>query len=93
MEKIDQYSFEDGMRTYRNTLNVFRHKLEEFEDVFAHLPTYDEENLRSQLRTAEESILNVWRQQPVELPTVRKGTSERSANKNNPLLVAMGKNA
>lgn len=32
LEKIDPQSFEEGMRAYRNTLNVFRHKIEEFDD-------------------------------------------------------------
>jgi hypothetical protein len=73
VEKIDPQSFEDGMRTYRNTLSVFRHKLEEFEDVFTQLTTYDEAALTDKLRTAEASVLELWKEQPAEQPTQRRG--------------------
>jgi hypothetical protein len=41
------------MRTYRNTLNVCKHKLEEFDDGLLPLTTIDSALLEDKLKNAE----------------------------------------
>lgn len=56
LEKIDPQSFEEGMRAYRNTLNVFRHKIEEFDDGTLPLTNLNSAILSEKLRKADESL-------------------------------------
>ncbi len=62
IDKIDPQSFEDGMRAYRNTLNVFRHKLEEFDDGTLPLTNLDSTILSTKLKSAEATLLGLWRE-------------------------------
>lgn len=60
MEKIDPQSFEEGMRAYHNTLNVFRHKIEEFDDGTLPLTNFNSAILSEKFRNAEESLHAIW---------------------------------
>jgi hypothetical protein len=54
------------MRTYRNTLNVCKHKLEEFDDGLLPLTSIDSALLEDKLKNAEEVLLALWHEQPTQ---------------------------
>lgn len=53
------------MRTYRNTLNVFRHKLEEFEETFQPF-AFDQNTLSAKLKQVEDNLLALWKEEPAQ---------------------------
>lgn len=60
VEKISHEAYEDGMRTYGNTLNVFKHKLEELDEIFEGFTIYDQRMLTAKVKGFESQLLDLW---------------------------------
>ncbi len=48
------------MRTYGNTLNVFKHKLEELDELFEGFTVYDQRMLTAKVKGFENQLLDLW---------------------------------
>jgi hypothetical protein len=73
IEKIEASSYDEGMRTYKNTLNIFRHKIEEFEDGFEDFTTYDQRSLGTKVKKFEDKLLELWSEESIhDQPTKKK---------------------
>jgi hypothetical protein len=80
------------MRTYGNTLNVFKHKLEELDELFEGFTVYDQRMLTAKVKGFENQLLDLWSDEPVQqqqqipkrIPEkVPKAVSIPSSNKQN----------
>lgn len=54
------------MRTYGNTLNVFKHKLEELDELFEGFTVYDQRTLTAKVKGFENQLLDLWSDEPIQ---------------------------
>lgn len=61
-ERIDQEQFEAGMRTYNNTIQMFKIKMEEYNEINRQFTSYSPQELQEKVEVFEEKLENLWQE-------------------------------
>ena len=60
VERVDASDYQEGIRAYRNTLNIFKHKIEEYEDNISNFTTYEPKTLENKVKAFENNLMDIW---------------------------------
>ena len=52
--------YQDGMQTYRSTIHHFQQKINEMENSFHTLTTYDVKTLNMKIKVFEGKLMELW---------------------------------
>lgn len=82
VEQVDQPSYDGCMNTYRNSLQLFRHKLEEYSEEEQHFTTYVPQDLQAKLELFQQQLMELWEASAERGTAGDKRQQERTTVKN-----------